>query len=169
MSLPRLVLVGLFLLPLGACCRPDPSADATHAWLAPAASGALDAPLAGTWTGRARRLVPYGEPDSVPLELRFDGHGGVTGRLGNAHLAAGRVLDNRGAMLRDAGWPGDWLVEAELAGELSADGGPHRTSVTIPFDVIEGALTGGLYAGSASTDSHEALTYALEDVVRAPG
>jgi hypothetical protein len=130
-ALLSLLLLPSIMLACGACAS---------------GSAAAPAELQGTWAGDCRVVVDWVERERLELELCVAADGVVTGRVAEARLSDAHVRRNRGAFGRALGWWTDWIVEGELEGTLLADEGFVARRVTIPFDVSEGGLAGGLHA-----------------------
>jgi hypothetical protein len=108
----------------------------------------VDVTLIGRWRGEAQIVVAWAAQRTLPVELLVAPDGGVAGRVGAATLVRGRVRANRGALGRALGIKTDFLVRAELDGEILA--GIRRRSVSIPFNLVQGTLR-----GSVTTDGLE--------------
>jgi len=121
------------------------------------ASGSTAAPaeLQGDWIGDCRVVVDWVERERLELELSVNADGVVTGRVAEARLADAHLRSNRGALGRALGWWTDWIVEGELEGTLLADEGFVARRVTIPFDLREGSIEGGLHAWGDFADGRE--------------
>lgn len=121
------------------------------------ASGSTAAPaeLQGTWAGDCRVVVDWVERERLDLELSVATDGAVTGRVAEARLADAHLRRNRGSLGRALGWWTDWIVVGELEGALLADEGFVARRVTIPFDLRDGSLAGGLHAWGDFDDGRE--------------
>lgn len=131
------------------------------------ASAPLPAELVGTWSGSTRVVVDWVEREELELELAIAGDGAVTGTVGDARLVRGRCERNRGDLGRGLGIKTDWIVRGGLEGELIADEGIRRKGVSIPLNLGEGRLEGGLHSSGSklSGDPAKAIVSAAELVL----
>ena len=104
----------------------------------------VDATLMGRWRGEARIVVAWAGRERLPVELTIGPDGAVTGHVGDAALVRGRVRANRGALGRALGLKTDFLIRADLDGEILRGSGIRRHSVAIPFNRVEGTLRGSV-------------------------
>ena len=105
--------------------------------------------LVGVWSGRTRVIVTWVEREELDLELEIARDGGVTGTVGDARLVRARCERNRGDLGRELGIKTVWIVRGDLEGELIADEGLRRDAVSIPIDLREGRLEGGLHSSGS--------------------
>lgn len=121
------------------------------------ASGSAAAPaeLVGTWSGDCRVVVGWVERRNLELELVVAPDGSVSGRVADARITGARLRRNRGALGRALGWWTDWIVEDQLEQELLADEGFQARRMTIPFDLSEGRIDGGLHAWGDFADGRK--------------
>jgi hypothetical protein len=100
--------------------------------------------LAGRWTGSARVVNDFVRATTLPVEIQIHDDLTVTGRVGDATLANGRLISNRGSLARAAGLGRDYEIRADLDGLLIAAEQVRRDGVTIVFDLDASGLHGGL-------------------------
>lgn len=104
----------------------------------------VDVTLIGRWRGEAHIVVAWVPQRTLPVELLIAPDGSVEGHVGAATLVRGRVRANRGALGRALGVKTDFLIRADLDGEILRGSGIRRRSVAIPLNRVEGTLRGSV-------------------------
>lgn len=105
-----------------------------------AGSSRLDpapAHLQGRWSGRARNCLATAIAPDVRATFEIAADGKVTGSVGGARLVDGYLARNRGELGRTLEIKTDYIVRADLDGEVEP--GEARRSLVLfaPFDVVE--------------------------------
>jgi hypothetical protein len=68
----------------------------------------------------------------------------VTGTVGDAKLTEGRLLRNRGWLLRKLNWATDYIITGGLDGAIVAAEGITRSRVKMPLNFSGDAFAGGV-------------------------
>jgi hypothetical protein len=98
----------------------------------------------GHWEGNARIIVIWCQHTNLPVKLDIQADGGVTGTVGDARLAAGRFLKNRGWLGRKLNIETDYIITGNLDGPIVAAEGITRARVMMPFNFDGGLIKGGV-------------------------
>lgn len=114
-------------------------------------SGQLPRPvIIGTWTGDGQIVVNWTDQPSIHVWLVILGDGSVSGDVGDAQLANGRISRNRGAIGRFLHVKTDYIVSGELHGPVIASEHIHREAVKMPLNWDGNVFNGSLHtSGSA--------------------
>ena len=103
--------------------------------------------MTGVWCGSARIVVDWTVQKNLGLRLTIDALGNVTGQVGEAQLASGRVKANRGPVGKMLNIKTDYIIVGGLRGPIIAAEGVARSEVKIPVN-----WTGSEFRGSVHTD-----------------
>jgi hypothetical protein len=103
--------------------------------------------MTGVWCGSARIVVDWTVQKNLGLRLTIDASGNVTGQVGDAQLASGRVRTNRGPVGRMLHIRTDYIIVGRLRGPIIAAEAVARSEVKIPVN-----WTGSEFHGSVHTD-----------------
>jgi hypothetical protein len=113
--------------------------------LSAGAPGRIPDGVVGSWTGTADIVVSWTIQKKLNVHLVIDLGGRVTGSVGDAALVEGRVKRNRGALLRALNWKTDYIVVGRLDGPVIAAERIERAAVSIPFNLLDGNIRGGIH------------------------
>jgi hypothetical protein len=116
---------------------------------APAAGTVVTPAMVGTWQGDARIVVAWCRQPTLPIAVEIAADGTVTGKVGDATLAHGRLAANRGALGRKLNLATDYIITGELTGPIVAAENITRKSVSIPLDFTGTTFTGGLHTSGS--------------------
>ena len=107
----------------------------------------LNTSLVGHWKGDGKIIVAWCEATHLSFDLHIDEHGNVTGTIGDATLAHGRIRQNN-IILR---WLGnrEYIIEAHLVHALIQDEGIQRESIRLFLDFNSSLLTGGFHTSGS--------------------
>ena len=100
--------------------------------------------LVGRWTGEARIIVSWCQQKKLPIDITIASDGAVAGTIGDAKLKNARIKKNRGFLGRLFHIKTDYIIRGELVGPIVAREKITRKSLSIPFNLVEGELRGGL-------------------------
>lgn len=103
--------------------------------------------MTGVWCGSGRIVVDWTVQKNLGLRLTINRSGTVTGQVGDAQLASGRVKANRGPVGRMLNIKTDYMIVGRLEGPIIAAEGVTRSEVKIPLN-----WTGSEFQGSVHTD-----------------
>jgi hypothetical protein len=103
--------------------------------------------MTGVWCGSARIVVNWTVQKALPVRLAIAPSGDVTGQVGDAQLAAGRLKTNRGAIGRMLNIKTDYIVTGRLEGPIIAAEGVTRPGVKMPLN-----WTGSEFRGGVNTE-----------------
>jgi len=98
----------------------------------------------GHWEGNARIIVVWCQQTNLPVKLDIQADGSVTGIVGDAKLTTGRLLKNRGWLLRKLNWATDYIITGGLDGPVVAAEGITRKRVMMPCNFDGGFIKGGV-------------------------
>jgi hypothetical protein len=101
--------------------------------------------LVGHWQGSARIVVDWCQQQRLPVAIDINSDGNVTGKIGDATLKNGRLSRNRGWIGRKMNLATDYIIKGDLTGSLVPTEGVTRSSVSIPFDLTNMTLVGGVH------------------------
>ncbi|MFZ5787071.1 MAG: hypothetical protein ACOY3Y_11575 [Acidobacteriota bacterium] len=122
--------------------------------------GAIAPPseMVGAWKGTAEVACSWCTTRELAVTLTIGADGTVTGRIGDATLAGGRLARNTSPPAKRMGAPTRYVVRATMTGPIVASEGISRESISIFVDVSGGALIGGFRtSGQESGDRATAL------------
>jgi hypothetical protein len=114
-----------------------------------------DRSLVGRWSGGADVIVAWSTQPRLEVALEIRRDGSVSGRVGDAVLVRGTVQRNRGAFARLFGAGTDFVIRAELLGEVLRAPHSTRARVSIPFNVVNGELRGSVFTEGAKVGPPE--------------
>jgi hypothetical protein len=110
------------------------------------ATGESFAPaIVGHWKGNARIVVAWTKQKNLCVTLNIGDNGKVSGKIGDALLANGRLKKNRGSLGRKLKVKTDYIIVGDLQGTIIAAEGITRLHVKIPFNLSNGTLIGGIH------------------------
>jgi hypothetical protein len=110
----------------------------------PAAGSVVTPAMAGHWEGNARIVVAWCHQKNLPVSVDIQSDGSVTGTVGDATLTEGRLLRNRGWLLRKLNWATDYLITGGCYGAIVKAEGITRSRVKLPLNFNGGAFVGGV-------------------------
>ena len=137
------------LIPIGALLFSGLSSLAADPAAAPA--------VAGHWEGDARIIVSWCRQKNLHVTMDIQKDGSVTGKVGDAMLVKGRFEANRGWMGRKLDLATDHIVRGSLQGPVVAAEGITRESVSIPLNLVGGALVGGMHTSGSKFGGKEKM------------
>lgn len=105
--------------------------------------------LVGHWTGGAEVIVAWAQQPRLDVVLEIHRDGALSGRVGDAVLVGGAVQRNRGAIGRLLGTGTDFVIRAELRGDVLRAPRSTRARVSIPFNLVNGELRGSVFTEGA--------------------
>jgi hypothetical protein len=115
--------------------------------------------LAGTYTGKEQIIIRYDKDgqyiykeDVVMISLFMDSLGHVTGMIGEAELEDCNVTKNRGWIGQRLGIKTDFLIRGILKGNTFDKDTIFTKSISIPFNIENDELKGGLFYISNGND-----------------
>lgn len=95
--------------------------------------------LHGKWTGESN----IEEVEGVAIELNINPDGSVSGSVGNAKFENGNLRKNRNSIGAKLGINSDYvIVDGTLEGQITESGENLKIMVNIPFDFVNGVMTG---------------------------
>ena len=103
--------------------------------------------MAGVWCGSARIVVNWTVQKTLGIRVAIDPSGNVTGQVGDALLAAGRLETNRGRVSRMLNIRTDYIIVGRLEGPIITAEGITRSEVKMPL-----TWAGSEFRGSVHTD-----------------
>jgi hypothetical protein len=101
--------------------------------------------LAGHWEGSARIIVDWCKQPTLPVTIDIHPDGNVTGKIGDAKLTKARLTRNRGWFGRKLNLATDYIIRGDLAGPIVAAESITRSSVSVPLNLAENNLVGGVH------------------------
>jgi hypothetical protein len=105
--------------------------------------------LVGHWQGSARIVVDWCKQQRLPVAIDINSDGSVTGKIGDAKLKNGRLSQNRGWIGRKLNLATDYIIKGDLTGPIVATEGVTRSSVSIPLDLANNTLVGGVHTSGS--------------------
>jgi hypothetical protein len=111
----------------------------------PAADEAVAHAMVGPWQGSARIVVDWCKQQRLPVAIDIKSDGSVSGKIGDATLKNGRLSRNRGPIGRKLNLATDYIIKGDLTGPIVATEGISRSGVSIPFDLTNNTLVGGVH------------------------
>ena len=116
------------------------------------------ADLAGYWAGEATIIVQWARQEKLPVDLRIEPDGQVSGTVGDAKLVDGRLRRQK------AGSP--FRVHGKLEGNLIDAEAIRRDSVDVLFHVAEdGTLAGGVHSGGSKFGGKDSMKLSASKMV----
>lgn len=123
----------------------------------------------GRWGGVADIAVNWTKERTLPINIVIGANDQVTGTIGDATLARGRLIRNRGWLGRVMQIKTDYIIEADLDGPIFRAENVRRDMVQIPFDVRDGKLVGSVNtSGNKIGDAASMVFTAKFVLLRAP-
>ncbi|HTM26048.1 MAG TPA: hypothetical protein VL225_12705 [Vicinamibacterales bacterium] len=104
----------------------------------------LPAAMAGNWAGDADIFVNWTAQRALPVKLSIAADGTVSGTIGDALLRNGRLQRNRTALGRALHVKTDWIVIADLDGDVIKAESIRRESVKVPLNWVDDHFEGGV-------------------------
>lgn len=101
--------------------------------------------MIGTWAGYAQIVVKWTDQPSIHVLLVILAGGAVSGEVGNARIAHGRITANRGPVGRFLHIKTDYIVSGELEGPVIAAEHVLRDGVKLPLNWDGTAFTGSVH------------------------
>ncbi|MEJ2693125.1 MAG: hypothetical protein P8166_08735 [Candidatus Thiodiazotropha sp.] len=102
--------------------------------------------LVGHWEGQTKSIVVWAADAIIDIAVDIQRDGRVSGKVGNAALYNASIVVNRGKLGRLLNIKTDWLIKGKLLGPLLSEGNIRRDSVTMPVNLVDGHLLGGLHS-----------------------
>lgn len=109
--------------------------------------------LVGTWSGKAEVFAPFKKcpyPSKAPedwlgIQIQIHADGTVDGQIGEAHFVGCKVKSNRGWLGRQLNIKTDYIIcDGALTGAIVSTDKEIKRYFTIPFNVVDGKLKGGV-------------------------
>lgn len=117
------------------------------------------AKLIGEWAGNAAIVVNWTKQKSLPLHLKIEAGGKVTGIVGDAKLLEGKFVSNALGSTR-------FRVHGQLEGNLIDDEQVRRDAVDILFNVADdGSLVGGLHSSGSKFGGKQSMKLSASKMV----
>ncbi len=113
--------------------------------------------MIGHWEGSAQIIVNWCTQQQLPVSIDIHADGTVTGTVGDAGLAHGRLARNRGWIGRKLNLATDYIVRGDLKGPIVATEGISRASVSMPLTFSAGGFTGGVHTSGSKTGGKETM------------
>jgi hypothetical protein len=107
--------------------------------------------MVGTWNGEASVACSWCATRELAVTLTIGADGTVTGRIGDATLARGRLARNTAPPAKHVGAPTRFVVHAAMTGPIVASEGISRESISLQVDVAGGVLIGGFRTSGEET------------------
>lgn len=101
--------------------------------------------MVGPWSGGGRIIVAWCSQTNLPMAVRIEKDGKVTGKVGDATLKNGRFKSNRGFVGRKLSLKTDYIITGDLEGPIVAAEGISRSGVNIPLNWTGNGFKGGLH------------------------
>jgi hypothetical protein len=101
--------------------------------------------MTGVWCGSARIVVNWTVEKNLGIRLAIDPSGNISGQVGDAQLAAGRLETNRGPVGRMLNIKTDYIIVGKLEGSIIAAEGITRSEVKMPLTWTGSEFRGGLH------------------------
>lgn len=112
-----------------------------------------DTALIGEWSGVAHISVDWCLQRELSVRVTIGADGVVTGQVGDATLANGRIRTNRSRIMRAMGYGTEWVIEGRLVGSIVHREAIQRETVRIPLNWTGSTLEGEL----ATSGSYEEM------------
>jgi hypothetical protein len=119
----------------------------------------------GFWYGEARVIVGWAQQRRLKIQLNLRSDGSAEGRVGDAVLVGGIVRPNRGVLGRLFGVNTDFVVRAELSGEVLHAPPSRRKGVSIPFNMSGDSLRGSVFTTGAKAGPPDRQQVVAADMV----
>ena len=100
--------------------------------------GCIEDSLAGSWKGVGQIIVTWCTQNELQFELDIAPDGTVTGRIGDATIADGKI-EQRSALMRWLG-NGEYILTGDLSGDLVARESIRRESFVLMFGFDQGFI-----------------------------
>jgi len=100
--------------------------------------------LIGKWGGVADVVVDWTKQRTIPINIVIRADDQVTGTIGDATLVRARLRRNRGWLARTLQTKTDFIIEAELEGQIIGTEQLQRDVIQIPFNWRDGRLVGSV-------------------------
>lgn len=113
--------------------------------------------LAGHWEGNARIIVDWCKQPTLPVTIDIHPDGSVTGKIGDAKLTKAELTRNRGWVGRKMNLATDYIIRGDLAGPIVAAESITRSSVSLPLDLAENNLVGGVHTSGTKLGAKSAM------------
>ena len=110
-----------------------------------AAESVVTPAMVAKWEGTAHIIVNWVQQTNLPIQLQVQSDGSVTGTIGGAILAKGRLRSNRGWLGRKLNIKTDYIIEGRLIGTLIAAENISRAGVKLPINFTGTNFVGGIH------------------------
>jgi hypothetical protein len=110
-----------------------------------AAESVVTPATVGHWEGNAKIVVIWCRQPTLRVLVHIEPDGSVSGKVGDAVLAKGRLVRNRGWIGRKLNLKTDFLVTGALNGSIVDAEGIRRPRVNIPLNFTGTTFVGGLH------------------------
>lgn len=108
--------------------------------------------LSGKWQGICKISLGFFQDgpslcgtDSTMVDLTIHQDRIVTGTIGNARLVDCYLKGNRGWLSRKLNWRTEFIIKGHLEGPIVDCDTDSTIKITIPFNMVEGKMTGTLF------------------------
>ncbi len=136
--------------------------------------GKVSAPkeLLGVWEGTARVIVSTytnNHDDSIAVRLRILPGGDVMGSIGDASLRRAYLTENRGWLGRFYSEDTNYMISANVVGELIGGTDIEWGSAAIPLNLRDGLISGEIHIrGQDTIDDADAVQFSATDMELRP-
>ncbi len=123
----------------------------------------FDSRLPGHYQGSGEIIVSWCQQESLQMDIVIHDDMHVTGTIGDAAIRQGMVRHNS-QLLQLSGNP-DYVIYADLQGDLVAYEHIHRNSIKLIVDYEEGELIGGFHTSGTKFGGKETMMLSGTDLV----
>jgi hypothetical protein len=103
--------------------------------------------MTGVWCGTAKIVVSWTTQRNLGVRLIVPPSGEITGQVGDARLAGGRLEQNRGSVGRMLNVKTDYIIIGKLEGPIIASEKITRSEVKMPLNWTGSEFRGGVNTG----------------------
>jgi hypothetical protein len=135
----------------------------------PQDTDAVPGEMVGTWSGEAQIVVNWTAQRGLRARLTIARDGQVSGAIGDAVLRNGRLERNRGPVGRMLHMKSDWIVRADLEGDVIHRESIRRERVTVPLDWMGDHFEGSINASGSKVGGKDTMWLAARGLVLARG
>ena len=121
--------------------------------------------LTGQWLGNTHVIVQWSQTKTIPVNLNISSDGSVTGKVGNAQLVGAKLISGRNNLMRSIDWGRDYIVKADLDGNIVAAEKIHRDRINIIFDLVDGKLVGGTHTSGLWIGGKNSMVFSTTNLI----
>ncbi|OHB55313.1 MAG: hypothetical protein A2Y07_07355 [Planctomycetes bacterium GWF2_50_10] len=118
----------------------------------------------GHWKGNATIIVNWTKQKNLPIEIKINSDGTVTGTVGDATLVNGTLIKKSWIYTKIFQHENPYRIESDLQGKIIKSENIQRDSVYISLRIENGKVDGGLATSGTKTGNKETMILSAMNV-----